>query len=677
METGKSEADNQSNQVVRQQIIAQIKESENVLVAVRAQASMDELAAAVALSLMIDNLGKHAVAVYSGKIPSSLEFLNPEKVLVKSLDGLRDFVISLDKDKADHILVKKDGEMAKILITPYHTSIKQSDLTFEQGDYNVNLVLALGARSKSELDKALVSHDRILNEAPIIAITNEVAGDLGTMVLQDQDTASVSEIVANLAFAARELNPDLNVFDPTMATTILAGIIGVTNRFSNTNTTPSLLSLAAKLMVLGANQPLVIQNFVPSEGAEDAAADLMQKANAVTPDNDFIQLHEDGDDVGRKSREKEAGKDDESEAGGGDEMPAPMPVPVVEPNEDFGLKDIYDAPATETKTAPTEGPETTVSGDSEVPEMSGVATETAPAEGEVPQSLSPEFAIPSTDDIATEASTPAQVSDMETMPPEEPLPTAPAEMVPEATPEVMQGQPGESSGAMPGFMPGGPAEGSAVDSVDSGLTPNNLAQDGAQGAMPVAAPEAPQTTETAVPLSPEQEEAEAMQILNQAANVGSTGGEPESALPQFGSGAAFGPENVSNEQLSAMTDPFAAPVSLTPEPVVASESVATSEPTVPPEPPAPMPDFSTPDMSMPPEAGLNAVADEPNIATPEAEMTMPDVALASSPTEMPAAAAPVDAAPREFNIPVTDGAAPSAPPPAASSEFQIPGAAAA
>ena len=52
---------------------------------------------------LLNKLGKHATAVFSGQVPSTIEFLQPEKTLEKNTDSLRDFIIALDKSKADKL----------------------------------------------------------------------------------------------------------------------------------------------------------------------------------------------------------------------------------------------------------------------------------------------------------------------------------------------------------------------------------------------------------------------------------------------------------------------------------------------------------------------------------------------------------------------------------------------
>ncbi len=240
------------DQVAKQSTVDRIAQANNVLVTVSANPSVDQLAAAIALTLFLNKQGKHATAVFSGDVPSTLEFLQPDKTIEKDTNSLRDFIISLDKSKADKLRYKVEDKVVKIFITPYRTSISEKDFDFSQGDFNVDVVMALGVHSKEELDQAIVAHGRILHDATVISINNVLGGSLGTINWQDQQASSLCEMLVELAEVIKA-----DSFDAQMATAFLTGIVAETQRFSNEKTTSRTMSLAAKLMAAGANQQLV------------------------------------------------------------------------------------------------------------------------------------------------------------------------------------------------------------------------------------------------------------------------------------------------------------------------------------------------------------------------------------------------------------------------------------
>src|SRR5882757_11090822 len=112
----------------KQAIVDKLKSANNILVTVSANPSVDQLAACIGLTILLNKLKKHATAVFSGSVPSTIEFLKPEDTLEKNTDSLRDFIIALDKAKADKLRYKVEENVVKIFITPYRTSINETDL---------------------------------------------------------------------------------------------------------------------------------------------------------------------------------------------------------------------------------------------------------------------------------------------------------------------------------------------------------------------------------------------------------------------------------------------------------------------------------------------------------------------------------------------------------------------
>jgi hypothetical protein len=236
----------------KKQLVEKLKSANNILVTVRNSPSVDLLSACIGLTIMLNKLGKHATAVFSGDVPSTMEFLKPEETLEKDTNSLRDFIIALDKSKADKLRYKVEDKTVRIFITPFRTSLSQDDLEFSQGDFNVDAVVALGAHEQHELDQAITEHGRILHDAAVMSINNANDGNLGTINWQNNAASSISEMVA-------QLNGDLgkDLLDEQVATALLTGIVAETDRFSNDKTSSETMSLSAQLMTAGANQQLV------------------------------------------------------------------------------------------------------------------------------------------------------------------------------------------------------------------------------------------------------------------------------------------------------------------------------------------------------------------------------------------------------------------------------------
>ncbi len=244
----------------KQQIVEKIKQASNILVTVSNNPSVDQLAACIGMTLFLNKLDKHATAVFSGKVPDALEFLQPSKTIESNTDSLRDFIISLDKAKADKLRYKVEDKFVRIYITPYRTSLNEKDLVFSEGDFNVEVVLALGVRDKSQLDAAITQHGRILHDATVISMNSgkAQAPEIGQINWQDASSSSLSEMLVSISEAF-----GTGLIDGQMATAFLTGIVAETARFSNPKTSPKVMTMAAQLMAAGADQQLIVSKLEP------------------------------------------------------------------------------------------------------------------------------------------------------------------------------------------------------------------------------------------------------------------------------------------------------------------------------------------------------------------------------------------------------------------------------
>lgn len=239
----------------KQHVIDTLKEATNILVTVKNGPTIDQLAACIALTLVINELGKHGTAVFSGQIPAALDFLEPNKTIEKNTDSLQDFIISLDKAKADKLRYKIEDTVVKIFITPYRTSLSPADLNFEPGDFNVDVVVALGIHNQDDVDTAITEHGRILHDATVLSVNNQggPSQDLGSIAWIDENASSLSEMISEIA---NELGKE-DAIDNQVATALLTGIVAETERFGNNKVTPETMQVASRLLAAGANQELV------------------------------------------------------------------------------------------------------------------------------------------------------------------------------------------------------------------------------------------------------------------------------------------------------------------------------------------------------------------------------------------------------------------------------------
>jgi hypothetical protein len=257
-----------ADQNPQKQIVDKLKDVESILVTVNTNPTVDELSAALGFTLLLNKLDKHATAVFSGAIPPAITFLEPQKTFEDTVNSLRDFIIALDKEKADHLRYKVDGDMVKIFITPYRTTISQDDLDFSQGDYNVEMVVAIGVKDEADLDRALADHGKIMHDATVASLSvGSESSELGSINWHDSEASSYSEMLVSISEA---LKADKNLIDEQIATAFLTGIVAATERFSNNQTTSKVMTMAAQLMAAGANQQLIATQLEAVEEIPEA-----------------------------------------------------------------------------------------------------------------------------------------------------------------------------------------------------------------------------------------------------------------------------------------------------------------------------------------------------------------------------------------------------------------------
>ena len=325
-------------------VAEKINEAHNILIALSSDPSVDEIAAAIGLSLHLDRMGKRATAIYSGHAPNALEFLNPEETFETSTDALQDFVIALNKEKADHLRYKLDGDYVKIFITPYRSRIAEEDLDFSYGDYNVDLVISLGVDNGIDLDDALREHGRIMHDASIINITTGNPGKFGEIEWSDKRASSVSEMLSKMLY---DIDSEVKI-DPDEATAFLTGIVAATDRFSRANTTADCMELASRLMDSGAKHQLISKNitedienkFYGSESKKSPANDA-ENAPVSEPEKEEIKESPDSEPTSSKettdinhSDDAEPIPEDKSEEAATEE---PEPESESNPTEDSSL----------------------------------------------------------------------------------------------------------------------------------------------------------------------------------------------------------------------------------------------------------------------------------------------------------------------------------------------------
>ena len=270
------------SQEITDQVAEKIKHGTNILIALSKDPNLDEISAAIALAIILDLQKMHVTAICSGKTPNALEFLKPEETFQKDTSSLQDFIIALNKSKADHLTYQIDGDYVKIFITPYKRQVTKEDLEYSYGDYNVDLVIVFNVNAGSEIDSALSEYGRIMHDATAINITSGVPGHFADLEWSDPSKSSVCEMVYDLINVLA-----IDSISQEVATALLTGILSATERFANNRTKPTTMAVASKLMEAGADQQLISSNILKPEpsSAEASVKNQNQTLNTTSSYN--------------------------------------------------------------------------------------------------------------------------------------------------------------------------------------------------------------------------------------------------------------------------------------------------------------------------------------------------------------------------------------------------------
>jgi|GEM_PF-622300 len=242
----------------KQQTSEAIRQAETILIMTGQHPSIDQVASTIALAALLRKYGKKVTAVVSDEIPAGAKFLSTNLV-ESTLGGLRDFIVRVDLKNAELDKLKYTIENAKlnIHITPFAGSFQQRDVTYDYGDYQFDLVIILGVASYARIDKIYAQNAELLRQIPLVNIDFHRSNEqYGAINLIEGTAASLSEILIALSESLQS-----GMIDEKIATTMLAGIMAATDRFTATHTTAKTMTVAAQMMAMGANQQDVVKGL--------------------------------------------------------------------------------------------------------------------------------------------------------------------------------------------------------------------------------------------------------------------------------------------------------------------------------------------------------------------------------------------------------------------------------
>lgn len=249
----------------QQQFFEIINRAENILIcfAVQRKAdglAADEPAAALALSSLIEKMGKKVTLVAEGfAFNTRLSFLSGSEKIEPILHNIRQFVVAVDLKgkKINEFSYDVKDEHLLIYLLPDKGEIKKEEVEVRGANFRFEAIIVLGAPDLESLGKVFSEQKELFFNLPLINIDHEPANEnYGQLNLIDQKAGAVSEIVYELINYS---NPVL--INSETATALLAGIIDQTESFRKSNLAPQTLFIASELISRGADKEKIVNGF--------------------------------------------------------------------------------------------------------------------------------------------------------------------------------------------------------------------------------------------------------------------------------------------------------------------------------------------------------------------------------------------------------------------------------
>lgn len=245
---------------VLQQVIRTLEDKKNLLITFKKGADGDAISSALALKLFFEQLGKKTHIACDGFVLSDrFSFLSSSTSINPSLGGLHQFVITMDISKNGLSNLKYDvkDDKLRLFITPKNGFFSKDKIRTSQTEFKYDAIIVIDTPTLPALGSIYTHNEEFFFKTPIINIDHKSSNELyGHINLVELPSSTSSEVVYELLNAYK---PELITAD--IAQALLTGIIAGTNSFKSKKVRPYTLSVASKLVELGADRAYIIKQL--------------------------------------------------------------------------------------------------------------------------------------------------------------------------------------------------------------------------------------------------------------------------------------------------------------------------------------------------------------------------------------------------------------------------------
>ncbi|MDD5589663.1 MAG: hypothetical protein PHQ47_00605, partial [Candidatus Portnoybacteria bacterium] len=195
----------------KQQAFEIIDKSQSILIVLPKDASLDNIACALAFFNFFRDTDKKAEIVCQELTLEKISFLPLSSEMKKEPAAPRQFIISVNaaENQIKQLRYEAQEKELKIFIFS-HGKIEQKDLKLEPGPFNYDLIIIVGAPDLESLGHYYEKYPDLFFEKPILNIDNHPGNEhYGEINLVEPTASSCSEIAADLfnAFFSTQITP--------------------------------------------------------------------------------------------------------------------------------------------------------------------------------------------------------------------------------------------------------------------------------------------------------------------------------------------------------------------------------------------------------------------------------------------------------------------------------------
>ena len=245
---------------ILQQLIRALEDKKHILITTKREPHGDAIASMLALKLFFEQLGKKTHLVCDGFVlPARFSFLRNADSISPALGSLHQFVLTLDISKNGLSNLKYDvkDEKLRLFITPKNGYFAKDLVRTSQTEFKYDAIVVVDTPSLTALGDIHTNHEEFFFKTPIFNIDHKPSNELfGHINLVELPASTSSEILYEFMNAYK---PEL--ITQEIAQTLLTGIIAGTNSFKEKKVRPHTLTIASKLVELGADRSYIIEQL--------------------------------------------------------------------------------------------------------------------------------------------------------------------------------------------------------------------------------------------------------------------------------------------------------------------------------------------------------------------------------------------------------------------------------